>query len=653
MSIADRLWGKPAYDMKGHLAYVQQLHAKYPLNSMDKCNAFSLALIKDTFRDYIPWLILEELEEMIIVLFDQNKIYFPEAPKTEDRELLTTYQRLLNPERIPVARAALINFLKSLPLPPSVFGRPKETTEDKILHSMGGAPKPKHQFATVELSTLIPNLAEHISQALHMTMNTKLTDQEIFPYTAADLKQNVQALSGSDTKIILPSEYKDDPSHYIAGTPFASLFLAQVPFEIPKKTWAMHGIVLAPPGFGKTELLKAFTRKFLEEPDAPGLFFLDPHGDAIAAIKERVDPKRLLLLDPDTSPPPLNFLDFGTSTEAQTLQTFSYLMSSLSGGLSDKQGAIVPYMLKLLRQVPGASLETLRLIVGEKIKSPDKSAFAEHIAKLPAVEQGFFHDQFYSSRMQETKEAIGWRIYAAMSSDAFRKMFGEAKTNSVNFDQALAERKVVLVKGGRNALGDDGMRIFLQYIIGQYFAAGLRRERILPEQRHLCLMLVDEASYVLNSPIIAQILVEMRKYGCAFLAATQVFEQIGQDIKAAVLGATAIKIAGPVSFSDANLLSREMYCSPDFIRNMTAKERSHADWAFYVSGLTDRKAVRVRVPYGQLEALPVQKHERQSNPAPPKSDKASASPTAPLSPQSESAEPLVKPGKNWTNDHQR
>ena len=39
---------------------------------------------------------------------------------------------------------------------------------------------------------------------------------------------------------------------------------------------------------------------------------------------------------------------------------------------------------------------------------------------------------------------------------------------------------------------------------------------------------------------------------CPVLAATQVFEQIGTEIKAAVLGATAIKIVGPVSFSDAN-----------------------------------------------------------------------------------------------------
>jgi len=47
-----------------------------------------------------------------------------------------------------------------------------------------------------------------------------------------------------------------------------------------------------------------------------------------------------------------------------------------------------------------------------------------------------------------------------------------------------------------------------------------------------------------------------------------------------------------------------MYTDPTFIRSMKAKERSHADWAFYVNGMTD-KAARVRVPYGTLEKLPV------------------------------------------------
>lgn len=145
-------------------------------------------------------------------------------------------------------------------------------------------------------------------------------------------------------------------------------------------------------------------------------------------------------------------------------------MSSLSGGLSDKQGAIVPYLLKLLRQIPNASLETLRKIVDEKVKTEKQSEFYFAIEKLPTVDQGFFHNQYYSSRMQETKDAIGWKLYSALSSDTFRQMFS-ARTNSFDADAAMRDRKVVLVKGSRQALGDEGMSVFLQFIVAQFFSA--------------------------------------------------------------------------------------------------------------------------------------------------------------------------------------
>ena len=397
-----------------------------------------------------------------------------------------------------------------------------------------------------------------------------------------------------------PSE--DIVNIYLRGTPFQEFLNTPVPFAIPRKTWASHGIILAPPNHGKTQLLGNLIHGFLNEPDPVGAIVLDPHGDLFNTLKDRVDPARLLILDPDTNPPALNFLDFGTSTQAQTLQTFSYLMSSLSGGLSDKQGAIVPYLLKLLRKVPNASLETLRLVVDEKVKGPDKSQFAAAIRSLDPVDQGFFNNQFYSARMQETKDAIGWKLYSALSSDAFRKMFS-ANSNSFDAHAAIRDRKVVLVKGARTALGDDGMSVFLQFIVSQFFTAALRRESIPAEQRHLCILFADEAHHIFNSQT-SNILTECRKYGLGFMGATQVVQQIPDDVKAAIYGATAIKIAGPVSHSDAQVLAREMYTTGDFIRSMKSVERSHADFAFYVTGMTDR-AIRVTIPYGTLDNAPV------------------------------------------------
>jgi hypothetical protein len=345
------------------------------------------------------------------------------------------------------------------------------------------------------------------------------------------------------------------------------------------------------------------------------------------------------LLNPDVNPPPLNFLDFGTSTEAQTLQTFQYLMSSLSGGLTDKQGAAVPYLLKLLRAIKGANLDTLRQVVDEKVKSPSASKFAAAIQTLDPTDQGFFQTVFYHPTMDVTKQAIAWKLYSALSSDAFRQMFS-AKQNSVNFDQLIEDRKVVLVKGGRNALGDTGMEIFLQFILTQYFSAGLRRDRIPEAQRHLCLLLADECQKLMGSgKVLEQILVELRKFKCAFIGATQTFHQIADDVRAAVLGATAIRIVGPVSHSDANVMAREMFTTPDFIRSMASYERRGAEWCVHVS--PSKKAMKVFCPYGVLEKMPKRK-------LPPPEPTPSSAPISP--PQPEAAAVQQQPNELSLHD---
>jgi hypothetical protein len=88
-----------------------------------------------------------------------------------------------------------------------------------------------------------------------------------------------------------------------------------------------------------------------------------------------------------------------------------------------------------------------------------------------------------------------------------------------------------------------------------------------------------------------------------FLGATQLVEQIPTEVKAAIYGATSCKIVGDVSHSDAQILTREMRTDGGFIQSLKSAAGSHAEWAFYVSGMTDR-AVRVRVPYGRLESMP-------------------------------------------------
>jgi hypothetical protein len=512
----------------------------------------------------------------------------------------------------------------------------------------------------VQIRSLFPNLVDKILVAVAPVLQNK----QVFK----KLKKKLQPVFLS-TDI---HSYKGDPiDKFLGGTPFKTFFNAYVPFSIPLKTFASHGIIVAPPNTGKSQLLGSFICRFLKENNPPGLVLIDPHGDLFNQLCTRVDPKRLIILDPDTDPPALNFLDFGKSTQVNALQTFTYLMASLSGGLSDKQGAIVPYLFKLVQQIPNANITTLKDIVDEKIKKGDVSKFAPFIHQLHPIDQGFFENQFYGSSMQVTKDAIGWKLYSALASDTFRDMF-TATSNTFSADKAMQEGKVVLVKGASRSLGLQGMSIYLQFIISQYFGAALRRENIPENQRRLCILIIDEAHHVFNSQT-SNILSECRKYGLGFLAATQFIQQIPDDVKAAIYGATAIKIAGAVAHNDAMVLSREMFTTADFIRSMRSYERAYAEWACHVANQTPQ-AIKLGVAFGALDKLPqtdpltfeamLRANKMQygatppeparepSQPPPPPHENVKKPPPEPLKPKQKSAEPKLdnsstKPDPNY------
>jgi len=534
------------------------------------------------------------------------------------------------------------------------------------------------QMPSVPLYDILTNCGEAILDLAGPFFNKDIVAKGLCSKLRKQLMENENAASGMSQidrilgkKQIVGSDENDRPPEelvriYLRHTPFYPLLHTDIPFIISKKALSEHCFIVAKPGHGKTQLLGSFVAQFLNDPSKPGVFCLDPAGDWFEIIRDRVDPSRLVVLDPETDPPALNFFDFKNSTEAATLQSFTYLMSSLSGGLSDKQSNITPYLLKLLRQIPGASLETLRELVDERPKKPEQSKFAETISKLPPKERDFFQHQFYTSHIQVTKDAIAIKIYGAMSSAAFEKMFS-ATENSFDAHAAMRERKVVLARGSELTLGEHGLSVFLQYVVSQFFLASLARFRIPQRERHQCYLLCDEAAHIYNHQT-HRVLVECRKLGLSFFSATQLIENIPTEVKASIYGATSVKAAGKVSFSDANLLAREMRTTPDFIQNMKTFE-----WAFYVADAD--KAMKVRVPPGMLEAMPkrgapdfqtkgippadepvvpdevsVSPAQRSDEQAPRDADLPRAEPApkpAESDKPSDPDEPLIKPGKEW------
>ena len=112
-------------------------------------------------------------------------------------------------------------------------------------------------------------------------------------------------------KMILPKFSKLPPRElftaYCKGTPLIQLSRLRAPFILPRKDLTEHTAIFAPSGHGKTQLLQAIIHDLLKD-KPPGMFVLDSHGDFLRNLRPLVPADKLVVLDPESDPPPqLNF----------------------------------------------------------------------------------------------------------------------------------------------------------------------------------------------------------------------------------------------------------------------------------------------------------------------------------------------------------
>lgn len=472
-----------------------------------------------------------------------------------------------------------------------------------------------------------------------------------YNHTREQLYRNLFAISGitpemfekNPNKVVPPDEYDGDILDYVAGTPLHDFFATQVPFVVPRELWREHAAMFAPSGHGKTQALQAIILDFLQN-DCPALFIIDSHGDMLRKVRA-LNPPGLVVIDPEAAEPPaLNFLDF-KGNFADVVELFGYLMSALSADLSSSQSTMVAFILRLMAAIPDATIDTLRQVMEDPAKNVDKSRFAKEIATLDSIAQDYFANQFFApGTIAATKQSVARRIYALMANPTFAKMFS-AKRNTFDAFRAMQDKRIVLINTSMKLLRAEASSVFGRYMLAQILAAAYRRVDVPERDRHLALVIVDEAGPYMDNTT-ERILTETRKFGVSLLLATQFLEQLPVSVKAAINGNTSIKFAGPVSYSDANALGREMYTGGEFLRSMR-KTTTHTEFACYVKTVTP-EAVRVSIPFGIMErAEPFAPSEEIDTTFDYHADLADEEPssatTAPVSPPPRSAETPTPP----------
>lgn len=461
----------------------------------------------------------------------------------------------------------------------------------------------------------------------------------LFMDMCLQLEMNLHDVSGipltrenrNHPKLVLPSRYKgeDIADRYLKDTPLLDILNARVPFSVAEEAWFEHAWALAPPGTGKTQLIQYLVSERLPEVEAGlcSVIVMDSQGDLINRIRrlkgfapEEPLHDKLIILEPSLEhPPALNLFDYGQ----ERLETYSaddkeqftnvainqivYVLDALmgeGGAMTAKQETLYRYIVRLLIEVPNASLGTFSDLL-QITKREQLVPYQKHIDRLPEPAQEFFATQFLDKEFAGTRRQVAWRISRLRENTYFDRMFSHPRS-SLDLFSELNSSKVILVNTDIKRLDEDGTNVFGRYFIGALLTASQERAALPRGERLPVYYFIDEChDYIKSDTKVTRLLDQARKMRISLFLAHQRSKQITAPTVLDALANTAVRFASTDNPSDAEFAARALHTTKDVINS---QPKQH--FALYVRRQTPT-AVSVKVPFLVMEEMEQMTEEEQ------------------------------------------
>ncbi|MBI2013100.1 MAG: ATP-binding protein [Candidatus Colwellbacteria bacterium] len=324
-----------------------------------------------------------------------------------------------------------------------------------------------------------------------------------------------------------------------------------------------HMYMIGKTGVGKSTVFQNMCLQDIK--NGSGACFIDPHGESIDWLLERIPRKRLedlILFDPSDTEFPfgLNLLEAGDEQEKDFLvgectQIFYKLFDP------DRTGMIGPQFEHWLRNAAltvmsgpegGTIIEIPKLFVDKQfemskrkyLKDPLVNDFwAKQMAKTADFHRSEMLNYFMSKFGNFTTNAM------------MRNILGQHKS-SFNFDEVMDENKILLVNLSKGKMGEINTHMLGLILIAKLQAAVLRRARQESRAREPFYLYLDEFQNFTTDTFIS-LLSESRKYGLGVHMTNQYLAQLPQKIQDAVLSSTGTILAFEIGAEDATILSKE------------------------------------------------------------------------------------------------
>lgn len=334
-----------------------------------------------------------------------------------------------------------------------------------------------------------------------------------------------------------------------------------------------HTLVIGQSGSGKSYFLKLMIENIYKDyPDEYAVVLVDPHASLDQIISSQITRKSIDFKKLATN----LFININQpilSTEL-TLDLFSSVLPIRENQTLER---VIKYTLQCLYSVDQMSLENLKKLITDSIFRKD---FLKKVTDTSILQ--FFETEF--QQLYTTKYETGILPIINLISELD---FVSNISNTTDLIKDINNNFLVSFPVKQTELGKNVTRIIGGSIIQQIFTvmqAGLIHKKVI--------LVIDEVS-VVQTPSLAHVLSEARKFGLTIIIAQQYLLQVSAEILSSVFANTINYFCFKIARDDAEIVARNLNCEIDeyFLHRKGDPNEIHELAVELLTGLNPREVV--------------------------------------------------------------
>jgi len=336
---------------------------------------------------------------------------------------------------------------------------------------------------------------------------------------------------------------------------------SQRPLALGLQGRLRHVHLLGPTGYGKSTLMVNMIVQDLEA--GYGCVVLDPKGDLVQSVLERIPEKRLgdvVVLDPaDTERPvglnPLQSID--RDHQEVVVENLVGLFKSLyRNSWGPRLDDILRAALLTLAGAKGSTLCEVPLIL------TDPAYRRRLVGRLDdPIGLESFWGWYEALSDAERAMAVGPvlnKVRAFTMRPRVRSIIGQSQP-ALNLRDVLASNKILLVSLATGLLGEEAAALLGALVVAELWHATMARASQHSDSRKPTMAFLDEWQHFVHLPIpMSSVLAEARGLGLGLTLAHQHISQLPEETRGAVLADTRSRVVFQLPAADARLMAREM-----------------------------------------------------------------------------------------------